>query len=88
LETTLLVWAAEGPNAALYAPAKPPRPPEPHAVGCSTSLVRSEPPRVPIWASSLQEAGRRLRFGCATRWSMSRIMARVTMASETSGSSS
>jgi len=33
-------------------------------------------------------AGRRLRFGWTRRWSIRRIMARVTIASETSGSSS
>jgi hypothetical protein len=35
-----------------------------------------------------QGAGRRFRFGCTKRWSIRRIMARVTIASETSGSSS
>ena len=35
-----------------------------------------------------QGAGRRFGFGCTRRWSLRRIMARVTMASETSGSSS
>src|SRR3954454_15854336 len=35
-----------------------------------------------------QGAGRRFRLGCTRRWSIRRIMARVTMASETSGSSS
>ena len=35
-----------------------------------------------------QGAGRRFRFGCTRRWSIRRIMAGVTIASETSGSSS
>src|ERR687884_2265149 len=35
-----------------------------------------------------QGAGNRFRFGWARRWSMSRIMASLTMVSETSGSSS
>ena len=34
------------------------------------------------------EAGSRLRLGWARRWSMRRIAARVTIASETSGSAS
>jgi hypothetical protein len=35
-----------------------------------------------------QDAGRHLRFGWARRWSMSRIMASLTIVPETSGSSS
>jgi Tetratricopeptide repeat len=35
-----------------------------------------------------REPGRRLRFGWARRWSIRRIMASVTIASETSGSAS
>ena len=47
--------------------------------------------RVPLPARILRSrfgshgAGSRLRFGCARRCSMRRIMARVTMASDTSG---